>query len=77
MTATALSLLQPALPGSDRLPPWSAAARAVYLPMLSAALAAGDMEQVTEICTSPDIPTRPSSAGLIGPVTTDPLSKEQ
>ena len=55
MTATALSLLQPALPGSDRLPPWSAAARAVYLPMLSVALATGDMERVMEICTSPDV----------------------
>ena len=38
------------------LPPWSSSARAIYLPLLSVALAMGDMERVEEICLSPDIP---------------------
>ena len=52
MMPTTTTLEQP-LP---ELPPWSSSARAIYLPLLSVALAMGDMERVEEICLSPDIP---------------------
>lgn len=75
MTATALAILQPSLPGSD-LPPWSAAARSFYLPLLSMALATGDMERVTEICISPDIPDPISRlSALTGSALTDPTDR--
>lgn len=75
MTATALAILHPALPGSD-LSPWSAAAQSFYLPLLSMALATGDMERVTEICTSPDIPDPISRlSALTGATYTDPSDK--
>lgn len=59
MMPTTTTLEQPQLP---ELPPWSSSARAIYLPLLSVALAMGDMERVEEICLSPDIPDTLSSS---------------
>ena len=60
-------LLRAPMPMEGNMQPWCSTARAVYFPMLAAALAAGDIERAAEICTSPDIQASPT-----GPVLTDP-----
>lgn len=61
--------LRAPMPMEGNMQPWCSTARGIYLPMLAAALAAGDIERAAEICTSPDIP---ASAG---PVLTDPSDR--
>jgi hypothetical protein len=63
-------LLRAPMPMEGNMQPWCSTARAVYFPMLAAALAAGDIERAAEICTSPDIP-----ASLAGHAATDPTDR--
>jgi hypothetical protein len=62
--------LRAPMPMEGNMQPWCPTAMAVYLPMLAAALASGDIDRAIEICTSPDIP-----ASRAEPVLTDPSDR--